>query len=157
MMAWSDGERINVVPSVSRRIDDYGRTIRNYYRDFREGDENWYGSCAIVRDRCRCFEYEADRFWRQGRHLEALKEMMMAAQCVLPDEDEGLEFEDAQWLDPQETLYWHRNVQEFLRYNLRCIDFCKRDTRLWPIYNGSLVERDYHNYLCALGQWVHEG
>lgn len=156
MMAWSDGVRTNVVPSVFRQVDDYGRTMWNYYRDFREGDEHWYGTCAIIRDKCRCYEYDADRAWEQGRHLRALKEMMRAALWVLPDESEGFEFEDVQWLCPQETLFWHRNVQEFLRYNRRCIDYCKRDPNLWPIYNGSSIERDYHNYLRTLGQWVHD-
>lgn len=157
MMAWSNGERVNMIPSVFHQVDDYGSAMRKLYSDYREGDEYYYGSCSIVRDECRCREYEADRAWEQGRHLEALKGMMSAALWVLPDESVGLEFEDVQWLNPQETLYWHRNVQEFLRYNRRCIGYCKRDPRLWPIYNGSSIERKYHNYLHVLGQWVHDG
>ena len=156
MVAWSDGKCVNVAPSLFRKVDDYGRAMRVYYRGYREGDEYYYGKCAILRDECRCREYEADRAWEQGRHLEALNEMMGAALWVLPDEAAGFEFEDAQWLNPHETLFWHRNVQEFLRYNRRCIDYCKRDPRLWPVYNGSSIERDYHGYLQTLGRWVHD-
>lgn len=156
MMAWSDGERVNIVPSVFRQVDDYGSLMRKYYDDYREGDENYYGICSMVRDKCHCHEYEADRAWERGEHLEALKEMMRAALWVLPDEGVDIMFEDCQWLNPDETLYWHRNVQEFLRYNRRCIDFCKRDPRLWPLYKGSDIEKDYQGYLRTLGEWVVE-
>lgn len=155
-MAWSDGKRTNIVPSVFRQVDDYGSAMRNRLNDYREGDEYYYGSCAVVRDQCRCFEYEADRAWEQGRHLEALNEMLRAALWVLPDESVGLEFEDAQWLSPYETDCQHPNVLEFLRYNRRCEDFCRQDPRLWPILEDSRTHRNYRRYLRALGRWVHD-
>ncbi|MBR5353295.1 MAG: hypothetical protein IK126_06240 [Bacteroidales bacterium] len=155
MVAWSNGERTNIVPSEWKKVDDYGRTMRNYHCSLREGDEN-YLSCTIIREECQCREYEADRAWEQGRHLEALNEMMRAALWVLPDESVGYEFEDAQWLNPWESLYWHPNIQEFLRYNRRCEDYCKRDTRLWPVLEDSLTYQNYRRYLRDLGHWVHD-
>lgn len=32
MMAWSNGERINVIPSVWCEVDDYGKTLIGYHR-----------------------------------------------------------------------------------------------------------------------------
>jgi len=61
MMAWSNGERTNVIPSVWSEVDDYGKTLIGYRRGLREGDEFLY-SCTIVREECHCREYEADRY-----------------------------------------------------------------------------------------------
>jgi len=154
--AWSNGEEIRLVPSVRHDIDNYGKMIIEYKTNLDEGNEIWCSNCAVVRNECRCSEYEADHYWELGDHLAALKEMMRAAMQVLPDESVGFEFEDMQWLDPEETLYWHPNVQEFLRYNRRCIDYCKRDPRLWPILKCSRTYRDYRNYLATLGHWAHD-
>lgn len=155
MMAWSNGVRVNIIPSVFHQVDDFGGSVINLLNSYREGDEYYYGTCAIIREKCRCYEYEADRAWEQERHLEALNLMIYAATMVLPDESEVLEFEDAQWLNPDETLFWHENVQEFLRYNRRCKDYCLRDSRLWPIYNGSSICREYNKYLKSLHSWLH--
>ena len=155
MMAWSDGERTNIIPSVFHQVDDYGRMMIGYHSSLREGDEN-YLPCTIIREECQCREYEADRAWERGRHLEALKMMIAAAMMVLPDESAGYEFEDAQWLNPWENFYWHPNIREFLRYNRRCEDYCKRDPRLWPLLEAERTYRDYKKYLRALGQWVRE-
>ena len=53
MVAWSNGTRTNIVPSVRRQVDDYGSTMMRYHRSLREGDEN-YMACTIVREECRC-------------------------------------------------------------------------------------------------------
>ena len=156
MVAWSNGERTNIIPSLRSEVSDYGKMLIEYNWLIDEGYLIDFGPCNFVREECRCREHEADHYWEQGHHLEALKEMMRAAMWVLPDESAGFEFEDVQWLNPMETFCWHPNVREFLRYNRRCKDYCKRDPRLWPVYNGSSIERDYHGYLRALGQWVHD-
>ena len=155
MMAWSNGERTNIIPSEWKKVDDYGRTMIGYHSNLREGDEN-YLPCTIIREECQCREYEADRAWERGHHLEALNIMIAAAMMVLPDESAGYEFEDAQWLNPWESLYWHPNIREFLRYNRRCEDYCKRDPRLWPLLEAERTYRDYKKYLRTLGQWVRE-
>ena len=108
----------------------------------------------MAREECQMREYEADRSWEQGHHLEALKEMLRAALFVLPD-DEPV-FEDMQWLNPDETVYWHPNVREFLRLMRRCRDYCRQDPRLWPILEGDDLYHDYNQYLSALGRWVHD-
>lgn len=156
MVGWSNGKEVHLPPSVHRLVDDYGKMRHDYWRNIEEGYEIEMGSCTTVREECLCHEHEADHSWEQGRHLEALNEMMHAAMYVLPDESAGFEFEDAQWLNPEETLYWHPNIQEFLRYNRRCIDYCKRDPRLWPAYRGSDIELSYRKYLSTLGRWAHD-
>lgn len=156
MMAWSDGQRTNVIPSEWAKVDDRGHTLAEYHRSLREGDEYMYGTCGVVRDECRCREYEADRLWERGHHLDALNQMLSAASMVLPDEAAGFEFEDAQWLDPDETLYWHPNVREHLRLMRRCEDYCRREPRLRPLLDASRPYRDYRRYLSALGRWVHD-
>ena len=155
MMAWSDGSRVNVIPSVYRQVDDYGSMLIDYHRRIDEGYLVDLGPCTKVREEALCREYEADRAWERGCHLEALKEMMWAASSVLPDESEDLCFEDAQWLDPRETLYWHPNVREFLRLNRRCIGYCRKDPRLWPVYEESWVGRSYRKYLEDLNVYLH--
>ena len=155
MMAWSNGQRTNVIPSVWCQVDDYGRTLVNYHRTLREGDEN-YMTCTIIREECQCREYEADRYWDRGHHLKALNQMIDAAMMVLPDESVDIQFEDAQWLNPQETLYWHPNVREHLRLMRRCEGYCKQDPRLWPLLEDSRTYRNYKKYLHTLGQWVRE-
>ena len=155
MMAWSNGQRTNIIPSIFHQVDDYGRTMIGYHNSLREGDEN-YMTCTIIREECQCREYEADRYWEQGHHLEALQQMIYAASSVLPDESVDIRFEDAQWLNPQETLYWHPNLVEFRRLMRRCREYCKRDPRLWPILEAERTYRDYKKYLRTLGQWVHE-
>lgn len=155
MMAWSDGQRTNIIPSEWKKVDDYGRTMRNYHSSLREGDEN-YLTCTIIREECQCREYEADRVWEQGHHLKAMNTMITAAMMVLPDESVGYEFEDAQWLNPHETLYWHPNVREFLRLMRRCEGYCKQDPRLRPLLEDSRTYRDYRRYLVDLGRWAHD-
>ena len=154
MMAWSDGRRVNVIPSVYRQVDDYGRLMIDYHSRIDEGYLIDVGPCTMARDEARMREYEADRSWEQGHHLEALKEMLYAALFVLPDDEP--EFEDMQWLNPHETLYWHPNVREFLRLMRRCREYCRRDPRLWPVLEGDDTYRDYRKYLDALGRWVHD-
>lgn len=156
MIAWSNGERTNVIPSVWSEVDDYGSALKAYHAGLREGDENLYGACSVVREECRCREYEADRLWERGLHLDALNQMLRAASMVLPDEAAGFEFEDMQWLDPDETLFWHPNVREFLRLMRRCEAFCRLEPRLRPLLDGSREYRDYRRYLQTLGRWVHE-
>ena len=156
MMAWSDGKRVNIIPSVFRQVDDYGSMLVDYHRRIDEGYLIDLGPCTTVREEASCREYEADRACEQGRHLEALREMMRAALFVLPDESVDFCFEDAQWLDPRETLYWHPNVREFLRLNRRCIELCKKDPRLKPVYEGSDMGRDYRKYLRNLNAYLHE-
>ena len=155
MVAWSDGERTNVIPSEWRKVDNYGSARRAMFDDYREGDE-FYLSCTLIREDCRCREYEADRSWERGHRLEALNRMLGAAMMVLPDEAAGVEFEDAQWLDPDETLFWHPNVREFLRLMRRCEDYCLREPRLRPLLESERTYRDYRRYLAALGRWVHD-
>ena len=157
MVAWSDGRRTNIIPSEWKKVDDYGRTLAGYHRDLCEGDEYLYGTCGVVRDECRCREYEADRLWERGHHLDALNQMLSAARMVLPDEAVGLEFEDVQWLDPYEMVYWHPNVREFLRLMRRCEGFCKQAPYLWPLLEDNRDYRSYRQYLRALGRWVHSG
>lgn len=156
MVAWSNGERTNVIPSVWREVDDCGSILKSYYAGLREGDEFLYGSCDMVREACRCRECEADRLWERGRRLDALTLMLRAAAMVLPDETVGCEFEDAQWLDPDETLFWHPNVREHLRLMRRCEDLCRREPRLRPLLDASRDYRNYRRYLQTLGRWVHE-
>lgn len=156
MVAWSDGKRVNIIPSVFRQVDDYGSLMRDYHHRIDEGYLIDLGPCTMVREEACCREYEADRAWERGCHLEALKEMIRAALFVLPDESVDYCFEDAQWLDPRETFYWHPNVREFLRLNRRCIGYCKRDPRLWPVYEGSEVGRSYRKYLKDLNVYLHE-
>lgn len=155
MVAWSDGHRTNVIPSEWRKVDDYGRTLFNYYDNLREGDE-LYLQCTIIRETCQCHEYEADREWERGHHIRALHEMLYAATMVLPDESMGYEFEDMQWFDPHEVFYWHPNIREFLRLMRRCEDYCRREPRLWLLLEGERTYRNYKRYLCALGHWVRE-
>ena len=156
MAAWSDGRRVNVVPCEWCKVDDYGRTLLNLHRQMREGDEYYYGTCSLLRDECRCREYEADRYWERGRHLDALNQMLYAAAMLLPDESVDLMFEDAQWLDPRETLYWHPNVREFLRLMRRCEAYCRQVPRLRPLLESEWLYRSYRDYLRDLGRWVHE-
>ena len=155
MMAWSDGQRTNVIPSVWRQVDDYGRTLVNYHRTLREGDEN-YMTCTIIREECQCREYEADRYWEQGRHLEALQQMIYSASSVLPDESAGIEFEDVQWLNPEEQDCWHPNLIEFRRLMRRCREYCKREPQLWPVLESNRTYQNYLKYLENLGAWAHQ-
>ena len=154
MMAWSDGHRVNIIPRVFRQVDDYGRLMIDYHSRIDEGYLIDVGPCTMARDEARMREYEADRSWEQGHHLEALKEMLYAALFVLPDDEP--EFEDMQWLNPHETLYWHPNVREFLRLMRRCREYCRKDPRLWPVLENDDTYRDYRKYLDALGRWVHD-
>lgn len=155
MMAWSDGERTNVIPSEWCKVDDYGSARRAMQGDYREGDEN-YLPCTLIREECRCREYEADRSWERGHPLQALNQMITAARMVLPDEAAGFEFEDLQWLDPYEMVYWHPNVHEHLRLMRRCEDYCRREPRLRPILEAECTYRNYKQYLRDLGRWVHD-
>lgn len=59
MMAWSNGERINVIPSVWCEVDDYGKTLIGYRRGLREGDAFLY-PCTIVREECTCSGHQKD-------------------------------------------------------------------------------------------------
>lgn len=154
MVGWSDGCRTNVAPSEWCKVDDYGSTMRKYHNELCDGDE-LYMPCTIVREECRCREYEADRYWERGCHTEALNQMMEAAAMVLPDETAGYEFEDAQWLNPDEMVYWHPNVREYLRLMRRCEDYCRREPCLLPLLESSRTYRDYRCYLQDLGRWVH--
>ena len=88
--------------------------------------------------------------------VAALEQMMGAASSVLPDESVGFEFEDMQWLNPHETLYWHPNVREFLRLMRRCRDYCRRDPRLWPIYKDSWPYRDNCKFIDNLHRWRYD-
>lgn len=153
MMAWSDGHRVNVIPSVYRQVDDYGRLMIDYHSRIDEGYLVDLGPCTKVREEAQMREYEADRSWEQGHHLEALKEMLYAALFVLPDDEP--EFEDMQWLNPHETLYWHPNVREFLRLMRRCREYCRRDPRLWPVLEGDDTYRSYRKYLEDLNIYLH--
>lgn len=155
MVAWSDGTRTNVVPSEWRKVDNYGSARRSMLADYREGDD-LYMPCTLIREECRCREYEADRSWERGHHLKALSEMLCAAMMVLPDEAAGFEFEDVQWLDPDEMVCWHPNVREFLRLVRRCEDYCKQEPRLRPVLEAERTYCDYRRYLRALGRWVHK-
>lgn len=156
MMAWSNGERTNVIPSVWSEVDDYGKTLVDYHRSLREGDEYPYGVCGVVREECRCREYEADRYWERGMQVAALEQMMTAASRVLPDESVGFEFEDVQWLNPYEMVCWHPNVREYLRLMRRCEGYCKQNPRLWPLLESSRIHRAYRRYLSDLGCWARE-
>ena len=155
MMAWSNGVCTNVIPSVWKVVDDYGKTLVGYHKGLRVGDENRY-PCTIVREECRCREYEADRYWERGMQVAALEQMMGAASSVLPDESVGFEFEDMQWLNPEEVVFWHPNVREYLRLMRRCEGYCKQNPRLWPLLEDSWVYRAYRRYLSTLGRWVRE-
>ncbi len=155
MMAWSDGQRTNVIPSEWHKVDDYGSARRTMLEDYREGDEN-YLTCTMIREACRCREYEADRCWERGQHLNALNMMLDAAMMVLPDEAEGFEFEDAQWLNPWESVCWHPNVKMFIGLVLRCRDYCRQDPRLWPVYDDSRAAKDYSKYIDDLRRWRHD-
>jgi len=152
MMAWSDGRRINIVPSVRRDVDDYGYMMGRYLARLDEGYEINYGECSVARERSRIHEYEADKMWDNGHHLEALNEMIRAAIYVLPGKDV---YEDVQWFDPEETLFWHPNIREYLRLMHRCRGYCNRDSRLWPILESESTYCDYCKYLDVLGCWVH--
>lgn len=155
MMAWSDGQRVNIIPSIFRQVDDYGHLMCDYHHRIDEGYLVDVGPCTMAREEAQMREYEADRAWERGRHLEALNEMLYAALTVLPDESVDFCFEDAQWLNPRETLYWHPNVREFLRLNRRCIGYCRKDPRLWPVYEESWVARSYRKYLEDLNVYLH--
>ena len=152
-MAWSDGYRVNIIPSVFRQVDDYGRLMIDYHSRIDEGYLIDVGPCTMARDEVQMREYEADRCWEQDHHLEALKEMLYAALFVLPDDEP--EFEDMQWLNPEETLYWHPNVREFLRLMRRCREYCRKDSRLWPVLEGDDTYRDYRKYLEDLNVYLH--
>ena len=154
MMAWSDGQRVHIIPSVFRQVDNYGRLMADYHYRIDEGYLIDMGSSAMAREESQIREYEADRSWEQGRHFEALREMLRAAMFVLPDDEP--EFEDVQWLNPEETLYWHPNVREFLRLIRRCRDYCRQEPRLWPYLEGDYTYRRYCKYLEDLGRWVHD-
>lgn len=154
MVGWSNGKEVHLPPSVRCEVDNYGKLMCDYHRSIDEGYLIDVGPCTKACEECRCREYEADHYWEQGLHIDALKEMMRAATYVLPDDEP--EFEDVQWLDPWETLYWSQNIKEYLRLIRRCREYCKRDPRLWPILEESRVYRDYLSYLKALGQWARE-
>lgn len=155
LMAWSNGERVNVVPSVWKEVDDYGKTLDGYHKYLKEGDELIY-PCTIIREECHCREYEADRYWERGMQVAALEQMMGAASRVLPDESVGFEFEDVQWLNPKKMVYWHPNVLEFLRLMRRCEGYCKQNPRLWPLLESSRIHRAYRRYFSDLGLWARE-
>ena len=155
LMAWSNGEHVNVVPSVWKEVDDYCKTLVGYHKNLKEGDELIY-PCTIIREECHCREYEADRYWERGMQVAALEQMMGAASMVLPDESVGFEFEDVQWLNPKEMVYWHPNVLEFLRLMRRCEGYCKQNPRLWPLLESSRIHRAYRRYLSDLGRWARE-
>ena len=156
MMAWSDGQRVNIIPSIFRQVDDYGHLMCDYHHRIDEGYLVDVGPCTMAREEAQMREYEADRSWERGRHLEALNEMLYAALTVLPDESVDFCFEDAQWLNPRETLYWHPNVREFLRLNRRCREYCRRDPRLWPIYKDSWPYRDNCKFIDNLRRWRYD-
>lgn len=156
MMAWSNGQRTNVIPSVWHQVDDYGKTMCDYHRRLEEGYLVNAGPCTVVREEAACREYEADRSWEQGHHLEALQQMIYAASSVLPDESVSFEFEDTQWLNPEEQLFWHPNLVEFRRLMRRCREYCKREPRLWPVLEGNRTYQDYLKYLANLGAWAHD-
>lgn len=48
MMAWSDGSRVNVIPSVYRQVDDYGRMLIDYHRRIDEGYLVDLGPCTNI-------------------------------------------------------------------------------------------------------------
>lgn len=151
MMAWSNGKQVNIIPSIRSKVDDYGKHLIRYLDDLDEGYEVYWGSCYVVRHKCRLMEYEADKDWDQGRHLLALKEMISAATAVLPDDEP--EFEDVQWLNPWEMIYWHPNIKEFIRLNQRCCEYCKKDPKLWPLYKDSWPYRSYSKFKLDLHNW----
>ncbi len=151
LMAWSNGSRINIVPSLRSKVDDYGSMMGRYSANLEEGFEIDYGECSTARERSRIREYEADKMWENEHHLEAFNEMIRAAIYVLPDEDV---FEDVQWFNPEETLFWHPNIREHLRLMRRCIGYCKQDSRLWPILESEPAYQNYRKYLNDLGSWV---
>ena len=152
MAAWSDGCRTNIIPSVRREVGDCGNLMEKYRTNLDEGYEVYYGSCTVVRNECRLREYEADQLWEHGHHIEALNGMIAAAMDVIPDE--GWEFEDMQWLNPYENLFWDPNLKEFRRLMRRCRELCKREPRLWPILEDNWLYRRYLKYLKDLGDWA---
>ncbi len=154
MVAWSNGQRTNIVPSVRREVDDYGKMLCDYYRGIEEGYLVDMGPCSEAREKARCREYEADRCWEYGHHLEALQQMIYAAMTVLPDDEPT--FEDVQWLNPEEQFYWHPNLKEFRRLMRRCREYCKREPRLWPVLEGDSLYQEYLKYLADLGTWARE-
>ena len=156
MVGWSDGKRVNLPPSVHREVDDYGKTLCDYHRRLEEGYLVDAGPCTVAREEAACREYEADRSWEYGHHLKALQQMVYAASSVLPDESAGIEFEDVQWLNPEEQDCWHPNLKEFRRLMRRCRELCKREPRLWPVLEESRMYQKYLKYLSDLGAWAHD-
>lgn len=154
MMAWSDGERVNIIPSLRSQVDDYGHLMYDYHMRIDEGYLIDVGPCTMAREESQMREYEADRCWKQGCHIEALNEMLRAVLFVLPY-DEPI-FEDVQWLNPWENFYWHPNVIEFLRLMRRCCEYCRKDPRLWPVLECEYTYRQYCKYLDTLGRWAHD-
>ncbi|MBQ3788636.1 MAG: hypothetical protein II849_07530 [Bacteroidales bacterium] len=82
--------------------------------------------------------------------VAALEQMMGAASRVLPDESIGFEFEDVQWLNPEDVVFWHPNVREYLRLMRRCEGYCKQNPRLWFLLEDSWNYRAYRRYLSDL-------
>ena len=153
MMAWSDGNRTNIVPSVRKQVDTTGRLLRDYNTRLEEGYEIYWNDDAVARNRSCCLEYDADQYWQQGRHLCALRTMMYAANNALPDD--GI-CDDVCWLDPWEVVYWHPNIKEFLRLVYRCHDYCRRDPLLLPFFNGSTIDRMHRKHIEDLHRWRYD-
>ena len=156
MMAWSNGQRVNIIPSVFRKVDDYGSLMRYYHWRIDEGYLINYGTCSTARDEAEIREYEADREWTQGNHLNALNEMLRAALFVLPEDEDDPVFEDFQWLNPWETINWHPNIRKFLHLIRRCREYCRQDPRLWPILEGDISYKKYKKYLNDLSRWRYD-
>ncbi|MDY6372195.1 MAG: hypothetical protein SPL12_07875 [Bacteroidales bacterium] len=154
MVAWSDGDRVHIIPSLWRELTDEGRLLADLRAGLREGDEYYYSLSRQIRDESRCREYYADCAWKRGERLRALHLMLWAATSTLPDEAQGYEFEDMQWLDPEEVPCWHPNVREFLRLMHRCIDLCREAPHLRPALEGDPAYQAYKDYLAAVRRWA---
>ena len=135
-VAWSDGKRTVVPPSQLKILEkEYCIKLDEYHKRVEEGREWDTDVETVMRGVSRLMEEYSDRLWELDMHVESMRWLLEAAQCLID--------EYYVYIDNMETNYYHRNLQRFRYLVRRCEERCKEDSSLKRMYECSTVFNTY--------------
>ncbi len=135
-VAWSNGEKTLIPPSQLRELKaDYYKQLDEYHTRVEEGREWEIDEPAVMRGDSRLTEAYSDRLWELDMHVESMRWLLEAAQCLID--------EYYVYIDNMETNYYHRNFRRFRYLVRRCEERCKEDSSLKRMYECSTVFNTY--------------
>ncbi|MBQ9639321.1 MAG: hypothetical protein IJV22_07180 [Bacteroidales bacterium] len=141
MMAWTNGDEIHLHPSLADIADthyylhNYCAEPENTYRDL------CYERYVDAHNSSEHYEAYSRSLWQMGRHIKAMKYMIMAAEVLFDADDE------TDWTDPDDVPWNHRFLIRFRWLVRECFDLCKQDDRLRPMLEASSAYRWYKELL----------